>query len=97
MGANQHTSPLVGIEKPWADAYQAGLRDEIRTALAPHASRTRVRSILSWLADGAPYDGASSGSISYWRRVLAAAGAPPRGPAPAGYGGPTYSGVAQAA
>ncbi len=75
--ANQHTSTLVGVERPWAEAVAAGLGAEVEKALAPHASRARLRSVMAWLERGALYDYASQPTIHRWRQILAAAGDPP--------------------
>lgn len=75
--ANQHTSELVGIERPWAAAVVSGRDTDVAELLTPHASKAKRRTIMAWLHQGAPYDYATPASISDWRRVLAAAGDPP--------------------
>lgn len=76
--ANQHTSELVGIERPWADAVVAGREADVAELLRPHTSKQRARAVLDWLRHGAPYEWASANTVMHWRRVLAAAGEPPR-------------------
>jgi len=78
--ANQFTSELVGVEKPWAQAVAVGLADEVEKALIPHASRAQRRTMLAWMGDGARYDYATPTSVMRWRRILVAAGEPPRAP-----------------
>jgi hypothetical protein len=82
--ANQHTSELVGVERPWADAVAAGLGDKVAKKLSTHVTPARLRTIMAWLERGAPYQYATHTSISQWRRVLADAGAPPKVPSPNG-------------
>jgi hypothetical protein len=75
--ANQFTSELVGVERKWATAMAERGPRAVDELLVPFAKRAQRRSILAWLQAGAPYDFATAGSISLWRRVLAAAGEPP--------------------
>lgn len=78
--ANQHTSALVGVEKPWAEAVAAGLDPEVETTLTDHAAPAMRRTMMAWLQHGARYDYASPASVMRWRRILVAAGEPPRAP-----------------
>jgi hypothetical protein len=75
--ANQHTSELVGVERAWADAAAID-PNAVRKALAPHMSRPQLRTLMAWLPIGAPYEYASAVSIHNWRKLLVAAGDPPK-------------------